>query len=160
MLVRGLLVCRGVKRAAVYVPTWAVQFLVGVLVLVLGVAAIVAVAGTLVRGPTAFFEDLGKTFARVAPQPQADIRSDDQLKVLIRAMPEGELRVGSVVQEQDRVVFTVTAERNAVHAAVAAGDELRIGRGGEVEIVPTGVPGALDRLQRAIEELRQRYFGR
>jgi hypothetical protein len=112
-----------------------------------------------VRGPTAFFDELGKTVSRVAPQPASDIRSEDQLKTVIRAMPEGRLRVGTIVEEQDRVVFTITADRSAVHAAVRSGDELRLARDGSVEIAPTGVPGVIDRLQRAIEDLKRKFFG-
>jgi hypothetical protein len=70
------------------------------------------------------------------------------------------LRVASVVADQDRVVFTVTADRAAVRAAVQPGDELRLSRSGEVEIVPTGVPGLVDRIQQAIEDLRRSWFGK
>ena len=44
-------------------------------------------------------------------------------------------------------------------AAVKPGDELRIARDGSVEIVPTGLPGLVDSLQRAIEDLKRRFFG-
>ena len=74
-------------------------------------------------------------------------------------MPEGKLRVATIVEEQDRVVFTITADRSAVRAAVRPGDELRIGRDGNVEIVPTGIPGVIDSLQRAIEDLKRKFFG-
>ena len=37
--------------------------------------------------------------------------------------------------------------------------ELRIGRDGNVEIVPTGIPGLVDQLQRAIDDLKRRFFG-
>jgi hypothetical protein len=46
-----------------------------------------------------------------------------------------------------------------VKAAVQPGDELRIGRDGSVEIVPTGIPGVIDSLQRAIEDLKRKFFG-
>ena len=109
----------------------------------------------------AFFDEVGRTVARVAPQPQADIRSDADLKAVIKALPDGRLRVASVVADQDRVVFTVTADRAAVKAAVQSGDELRVSRTtGEVEIAPTGIPGLVDRLQQAIEDLRKSWFGR
>jgi hypothetical protein len=147
------------QRTTGYVPFWAVKFLIGVVVLLFAVALFAALVGTAVRGPAEFFDQLGKTIARVAPQPQADIRDEEQLKRVISAMPDGKLRVGSVIAEQDRVVFTVTADRSAVKAAVQPGDELRISRGGEVEIVPTGIPGVIDRLQRAIEDLRRQFFG-
>lgn len=143
-----------------YVPLWAVQFAIGVAVVLLAVAIFAALVGTAVSGPTAFFDDLGRTVSRIIPQPSADLRTDAQVKAVIRAMPEGELRVGAVIDEQDRVVFTVTADRAAVRAAVRPGDELRIGRDGEVEIVPTGVPGFFDRLQRELEQLRERFFGK
>jgi hypothetical protein len=114
-----------------------------------------------VRGPTTFFDEVGKTVARIAPQPQADIRSDADLKAVIRAMPDGRLRVASILADQNRVVFTVTADRAAVKAAVQAGDELRISRStGEVEIVPTGLPGLVDRVQQAIDDLRRSWFGK
>ena len=93
------------------------------------------------------------------PQPGLDLRSEDQVKKLISAMPEGRLRVGSVVAEQDHVVFTVTADRASVHASVAPRDDLRIGRDGAIEIAPVGIPGAVDQLQRALEDLRRRFFG-
>src|SRR5437867_1924827 len=111
------------------------------------------------RGPTAFFDELGKTISRIAPQPQADLRSADQVKAVVRAMPEGRLRVGALVEEQDRVVFTITADRSAVRAAVRPGDDLRVSREGELEIAPTGIPSVMDSLQRALEELKRRFFG-
>jgi hypothetical protein len=145
-----------VKR---FVPVWAVQFLVGILVVLVAVALAAALLGPIVRGPTAFFDELGKTISRIAPQPQADLRSDDQLKAVIKAMPEGKLRVGTLVDDQNRVVFTITADRAVVKAAVRPGDELRIARDGSVEIVPTGIPGVIDSLQRAIDDLKKKFFG-
>ena len=145
-----------VKR---FVPTWALQFVVGLFIVLVAVALAAALLGPIVRGPTAFFDELGRTISRIAPQPQADLRTDDQLKAVIRAMPEGKLRVGAIVEEQNRVVFTVTADRSAVKAAVQPGDELRIARDGSVEIVPTGIPGVIDSLQRAIEDLKRKFFG-
>jgi hypothetical protein len=141
------------------VPVWAVQFLIGILVVLVAVALAAALLGPIVRGPTAFFDELGKTISRIAPQPQADLRSDDQLKAVIKAMPEGKLRVGTLVDDQNRVVFTITADRAVVKAAVRPGDELRIARDGSVEIVPTGIPGVIDSLQRAIEDLKKKFFG-
>jgi hypothetical protein len=145
-----------VKRV---IPVWAVQFLVGILVVLVAVALAAALLGPIVRGPTAFFDELGKTISRIAPQPQADLRSDDQLKAVIKAMPEGKLRVGTLVDDQNRVVFTITADRAVVKAAVRPGDELRIARDGSVEIVPTGIPGVIDSLQRAIDDLKKKFFG-
>jgi hypothetical protein len=147
------------RRSVRLIPGWAVQFVVGALVVLLAIGLVAAMVGPLVQGPTAFFDELGKTVTRIAPQPQADIRTDDQLKTVIKAMPSGHIRVGSIVEEQDRVVFTITADRSAVRAAVRPGDELRIGRDGNVEIVPTGIPGVIDSLQRAIDELKRRFFG-
>ena len=147
----------GVRR---YVPVWAIQLTVGLVVVLLAVGLFAALIGTVVRGPTAFFDELGKTVSRVAPQPRSDIRSNDELKALIRAMPDGKLRVGSIIEEQDRVVFTVTADRSAVRATIRPGDQLRIGGSGEVEIVPTGIPGVIDDLGRKLEELRKRFFGK
>lgn len=140
-------------------PAWAVQFAVGMALVLVAIAVFAALLGAAVRGPTAFFDELGKSVARLAPQAQPDIRDDGQLKALIRAMPDGKVRVGSVVEDKDQVVFTITAPRAAVRAAVKPGDELRIGRDGNVEIVPTGIPGVLDQLQRSIDDLKKRFFG-
>ena len=147
------------KRSAKFVPFWATQFVIGIVLVLVVIGVAVALLGPVIRGPTAFFDELGKTMSRIAPQPQADLRTDDQLKVVIKAMPEGRLRVGTIVEEQNRVVFTITADRPAVKAAVRPGDELRIARDGSVEIVPTGLPGLIDSLQRAIEDLKRRFFG-
>jgi len=141
------------------VPVWAFQFVVGIFVVLIAVGVAATLLGPVLRGPTAFFDELGKTISRVAPQPQADLRGDEQLKAVIKAMPEGKLRVGTIVEEQNRVVFTITADRPAVKAAVRPGDELRIARDGSVEIVPTGIPGVIDSLQRAIEDLKRKFFG-
>jgi hypothetical protein len=149
------------RRTRQVVPVWALQFVMGIIVVLLAVGLFAALLGTAVRGPGQFFEELGRTVSRLAPQPQADVRSDEHLRAVIKAMPDGKVRVGSIVEEQDRVVFTVTAERDAVKAAVRPGDELRLNRNtGEVEIVPTGLPGVLDRLQQGVEDLRKRFFGR
>jgi len=145
-----------VKR---FVPVWAFQFVIGIFVVLVAIAVAAALLGPLMRGPTAFFDELGKTMSRIAPQPQPDLRNDDQLKVVIKAMPEGKLRVGTIVDEQNRVVFTITADRSAVKAAVRPGDELRIAKDGSVEIVPTGLPGVIDSLQKAIDDLKRRFFG-
>ena len=147
------------KRAGTFLPLWALQFVIGIFAVLLAVGLFAALVGSVVRGPQTFFDEVGKTVSRIAPQPQADIRSDAELKAVIKALPDGRLRVASVVGEQDRVVFTVTADRAAVKAAAQAGDELRLSRTGEVEIAPTGIPGLVDRLQQAIEELRRSWFG-
>jgi len=149
-----------VKRAGAFLPMWALQFVIGMVAVLLAVGLFAALIGSVVRGPATFFDEVGKTVARIAPQPQADIRSDAALKAVIKAMPDGRLRVASIVADQDRVVFTVTADRTAVKAAVQPGDELRLSRTGEVEIVPTGIPGLVDRIQQAIEELRRSWFGK
>jgi hypothetical protein len=140
-------------------PFWALQFAVGALVVLVAIAIVAALLGPVIRGPTAFFDELGRTISRLAPQPQADLRTDEQLRAVIRAMPTGHLRVGTIVEEQDRVVFTITADRAAVHAAVRPGDELRIAKDGSVEIAPTGLPGLVDSLQRALDDLKKRFFG-
>jgi len=101
-----------------FVPIWAFQFVIGIFVVLIAIAIGVALLGPVIRGPTAFFDELGKTISRVAPQPQPDLRTDEQVKAVIRAMPEGKLRVGTIVEEQNRVVFTITADRSAVKAAV------------------------------------------
>jgi hypothetical protein len=139
---------------------WALQFVIGMFAVLLAVGLFAALIGSVVRGPATFFDEVGKTVARIAPQPQADIRSDADLKAVIKALPAGRLRVASIVTEQDRVVFTVTADRAAVKAAVQPGDELRLSRSGDVEIAPTGIPGLVDRIQQAIEELRRSWFGK
>ena len=149
------------KRAGTFLPIWALQFVIGMFAVLLAVGLFAALIGSVVKGPQNFFDEVGKTVARVAPQPQADVRSDADLKAVIKALPDGRLRVASVVADQDRVVFTVTADRGAVKAAVQSGDELRVSRTtGEVEIAPTGIPGLVDRLQQAIEELRKSWFGK
>jgi hypothetical protein len=147
------------RPARKFVPMWAMQFVIGAFVVLIAIAVAAALIGPLVRGPTAFFDELGKTISRIAPQPQADLRTDEQLKAVIKAMPEGKLRVGTIVDEQNRVVFTITADRAAVKAAVQPGDEVRIARDGSVEIVPTGIPGVIDSLQRAIDDLKRKFFG-
>jgi hypothetical protein len=150
-----------VKRAGAFLPIWALQFVIGMFAVLLAVGLFAALIGSVVKGPQNFFDEVGKTVARVAPQPQADVRSDADLKAVIKALPDGRLRVASVVADQDRVVFTVTADRAAVKAAVQSGDELRVSRTtGEVEIAPTGIPGLVDRLQQAIEDLRKSWFGK
>ncbi|MEK6207479.1 MAG: hypothetical protein AABM32_07545 [Chloroflexota bacterium] len=141
------------------VPMWALQFVIGALLVLIAIAVAAALIGPVIRGPTAFFDELGRTISRIAPQPQADLRGDEQLKAVIKAMPEGKLRVGTIVDDQNRVVFTVTADRAVVKAAVRPGDELRIARDGSVEIVPTGIPGVIDSLQKAIEDLKRKFFG-
>ncbi len=151
-----LRVCQGVRR---HIPSWATQFAVGMALVLIAIGIFAALLGAAVRGPTAFFDELGKTVARLGPQVQPDIRDDGQLKAVIRAMPDGKIQVGSIVEEKDEVVFTVTAPRSAVKAAVKPGDQLRIARDGGVEIVPTGIPGLLDELQRNIEDLKKRFFG-
>ena len=149
------------KRAGTFLPIWALQFVIGMFAVLLAVGLFAALIGSVVKGPQNFFDEVGKTVARVAPQPQADVRSDADLKAVIKALPDGRLRVASVVADQDRVVFTVTADRSAVKAAVQSGDELRVSRTtGEVEIAPTGIPGLVDRLQQAIEDLRKSWFGK
>ncbi len=148
------------KRAGAFLPIWALQFVIGMFAVLLAVGLFAAVIGSVVRGPQTFFDEVGKTVARIAPQPKADIRSDADLKAVIKALPDGRLRVASIITEQDRVVFTVTADRAAVKAAVQPGDELRISRSGDVEIAPTGIPGLVDRLQQAIDDLRRSWFGK
>jgi hypothetical protein len=142
-----------------HVPSWATQFAVGLALILVAVAIFAALLGAAVRGPTAFFDELGTNIANLAPQPQPDIRDDAQLKAVIRAMPDGKLTVGSIVEAKDEVVFTITAPRAAVKAAVKPGDQLRIARDGSVEIVPTGIPGFIDQLQRNIDDLKRRFFG-
>jgi len=141
------------------VPAWASQFAVGLALVLIAIGVFAALLGAAVRGPTAFFDQLGQTVARFAPQPQPDIRDDAQLKALIRSMPDGKITVGSIVEEKDEVVFTVIAPRSAVRAAVRPGDQLRIGKDGNVEIVPTGIPGFFDQLQRDLDDLKRRFFG-
>ncbi|HET7700342.1 MAG TPA: hypothetical protein VFM06_05685 [Candidatus Limnocylindria bacterium] len=146
------------KRASV-VPFWAWQFVIGAVVVLLAVAVFATVVGAALRVPSGFLDDIGRTVSRVIPQQGPDIETDAELRRVISAMPDGKLRVATVDAEHGRVVFTVTADRAAVRAAVQPGDELRVGRSGEVEIVPTGVPGLLDQLGRAMEELRRKWFG-
>jgi hypothetical protein len=146
------------KRAGV-VPFWAWQFVVGAVIVLLAVTTFALLIGTALRVPGNFLDEVGKTVARVVPQAGPDVSSEEQLKKVIAAMPEGRLRVATVDAEHGRVIFTITADRNAVKAAVQPGDELRLSKTGEVEIVPTGVPGLLDQLGKAMEDLKKRFFG-
>jgi len=147
------------KRAA-FVPFWAWQFVMGTVVVLLAVSVFAVLVGAALRVPSGFLDDVGKTISRVAPQPAPDVATEDQLKKVIAAMPQGKLRVATIDAEHGRVVFTLTADRSAVHAAVQPGDELRIARDGSVEIVPTGIPGLLDQLQRAMDDLKKKWFGK
>jgi len=142
-----------------HVPAWAVQFGVGLAIVLVAVALFAALLGAAVRGPTAFFDELGRSVARLAPQPQPDLRDPVHMKKGRPGMILSALAVGSVVEETDEVVFTVTAPRAAVKALVKPGDRLRIARDGSVEIVPTGIPGLFDQLQRNVEDLKRRFFG-
>jgi hypothetical protein len=146
------------KRAS-FVPFWAWQFLGGSVVVLLAVSVFAVVAGAALRIPSSFLDDVGRAVSRIAPQPSADLGNEEALKKAIVAMPSGRLRVATVDAEHGRVVFTVTAERSAVHAAVQPGDELRIARDGSVEIAPTGVAGFFDQLQRAMDDLKKKWFG-
>ena len=158
-MVRGLYARSRMRQRVV--PAWAIQFLVGIALVLVAIVIFSALVGTAVRGPGQFFDELGRTVSRLAPQEPADIKSDEELRAVIRAVPDGQLRVGSIVEEQDRVVFTVTADRDAVKAAIKPGDEVRVNRDtGAVEIAPTGVPGVIDELQRRLQELKERFFGR
>jgi predicted metalloprotease with PDZ domain len=141
------------------VPMWALQFVIGAFVVLIAIAVAASLLGPIIKGPTAFFDELGRTISRIAPQPQPDLRTDEELKAVIKAMPAGKLRVGTIVEEQNRVIFTITADRSAVKAAVRPGDEVRIARDGSVEIVPTGLPGVMDSLQKAIDDLKRKFFG-
>ncbi len=147
-----------VKRAA-YVPFWAWQFLIGVVIVLLAVAIFATLAGAALRVPSNFLDEVGRTVARVAPQPGPDLSSEEQLKKVVAAMPQGKLRVATVDAERGQVIFTITADRAAVHAVAQPGDELRIGKDGKVEVVPTGIPGLLDQLGRAMEDLKKKWFG-
>lgn len=146
------------KRAA-YVPFWAWQFLVGIIVVLLAVVIFATLVGAALRVPSSFLDEVGRTVSRVVPQQSADVGSEAELRAAIAAMPHGRLRVATVDAEHGRVVFTVIAERSAVKAAVQPGDELRIAKDGTVEIAPTGIPGLLDELGRAMDELRKKFFG-
>lgn len=143
-----------------FVPLWAVQFLFGtVLVIVVAVVALAALANA-TRIPGQFFDEVGKTVHGILPKEGPDLSSDAQLKTVVRAMPGGRLRVGSVIAEDDVVVFTITAKRSSVKAAVVPGDEIRINRdSGEIEIAPQGIPGVIDRLQEELRKLKERFFG-
>lgn len=147
-----------VKRAA-FVPFWAWQFVIGIVIVLLAVTVFSLLVGAALRVPSSFLDDIGKTMSRVAPQPTVDASSEDQLKKLIAAMPQGKLRVATVDVERGRVIFTITADRASVHAAVQPGDELRLAKDGTVEIAPTGIPGLLDQLGKAMEDLKKKWFG-
>jgi hypothetical protein len=142
------------------VPRWAIQFAIGiVLVVVLSIVAIGAISSAS-KIPTEFLDAVGRTVHNVLPKEGPDLAADADVRAVIKSLPNGKLRVASVVPEDDVVVFTVTAKRSAVHAAVGPGDELRINRDtGEVEIAPQGIPGVLDDLRQRLEDLRKRFFG-
>jgi hypothetical protein len=143
-----------------FIPLWALQFAVGlVLVIVVSVVAIAAISSAS-RIPGEFFEAVGRTVHNVLPKEGPDLATDADVRAVIKSLPNGKLRVASVVAEDDVVVFTVTAKRSAVHAAVGPGDQLRLNREtGEVEIAPQGIPGVLDQLRQQLEDLRKRFFG-
>ena len=149
---------RAMKRMA-FVPFWAWQFVIGAVVVLLAITIASTLIGAAMRVPSAFLDDVGKAVSRVAPQPGADVETEDQLKKVIAAMPNGKLRVATVDAEHNRVVFTITAERSAVHAAVQPGDELRLSRDGNMEIAPTGVPALMEQLGKAMEDLKRKWFG-
>ncbi|TMC27431.1 MAG: hypothetical protein E6J19_07060 [Chloroflexi bacterium] len=142
-----------------FVPFWAWQFVIGAVVVLLAITIASTLIGAAMRVPSAFLDDVGKAVSRVAPQPGADVETEDQLKKVITAMPNGKLRVATVDAEHNRVVFTITAERSAVHAAVQPGDELRLSRDGNMEIAPTGVPALMEQLGKAMEDLKKKWFG-
>jgi hypothetical protein len=139
---------------------WAWQFLVGIVVVLLAVAIFATLIGAALRVPNSFLDEVGKTVSRVVPQQQSDVTSEAELRKLVATMPQGRLRVATIDIDHDRVVFTITADRSAVKAAVQPGDELRIARDGSVEIAPTGIPAVIDQLQRAMEDLRIKFFGK
>ena len=147
-----------VKRAA-FVPFWAWQFVIGIVIILLAVTVFSLLVGAALRVPSSFLDDIGKTMSRVAPQPTVDVSGEDQLKKVIATMPQGKLRVATVDAEHGQVIFTITADRAAVRAAVQPGDELRLAKDGSVEIAPTGIPGLLDQLGRAMEDLKKKWFG-
>ena len=147
-----------VKRAG-YIPFWAWQFVIGAVVVLLAITIFALLVGAAIRVPSSFLDDIGKTVARVTPQTAAEITTEEQLKKVIAAMPQGKLRVATVDAEHGKVIFTLTADRAAVHAAVQPGDELRIAKDGSVEIAPTGIPGLHDQLGRAMEDLKKKWFG-
>ena len=149
----------GAMKRAAFVPFWAWQFVIGIVIVLLAVTVFSLLVGAALRVPSSFLDDIGKTMSRVAPQPTVDASSEDQLKKLIAAMPQGKLRVATVDAERGRVIFTITADRAAVHAAVQPGDELRLAKDGTVEIAPTGIPGLLDQLGKAMDDLKKKWFG-
>lgn len=151
---------RGHSDSMAYVPIWAIKTGVGLVLVLVAIFFFMALLSNALRGTGTFADDIGKNFARLLPQPQPDIREEAQLKTLIRDMPDGKLRVATIVEEKDQVVFTVTVKRDAVRMYVKPGDELRLSKDGNVEVVPTGVPGLMDKLQYNLEELRKRIFGR
>lgn len=137
------------------------QLALGATTVVVVAALALALASNVGSIPGAFFDELGRTVQRALPDRPPDVETQEELKGVIRAMPDGRLRVASVVAEEDIVVFTVTAKRSAVPLAVVPGDELRISRDtGAVEIAPQGIPGLLDRFAEEIRKLKERFFGR
>ncbi len=148
----------GAMKRAGYIPFWAWQFVIGAVVVLLAITIFALLVGAALRVPSSFLDDIGKTVARVTPQAGGEITTEEQLKKVIAAMPQGKLRVATVDAEHGKVVFTITADRAAVHAAVQPGDELRIAKDGSIEIAPTGIPGLLDQLGKAMEDLKKKWF--
>lgn len=144
-----------------FIPVWAIQLVLGAALLALIATLAIGAVGGMARVPGEFLEELGRTVQRVAPKEGPDLENDEQIKAVIRSLPDGRLRVGSVIGEEDVVVFTITAKRSAVRAAVVPGDELRMARDrDEIELAPQGIPGLLDRLGEELRLLKERYFGR
>ncbi|OLC53683.1 MAG: hypothetical protein AUH85_13645 [Chloroflexi bacterium 13_1_40CM_4_68_4] len=143
-----------------FVPLWALQFVIGlIVVIVVSIVAIGAISSAS-KIPGEFFDAVGRTVHNALPKEGPDLATDADVRAVIRALPNGKLRVASVVAEDDVVVFTVTAKRSAVKAAVGPGDQLRLNRDtGEVEIAPQGIPGLLDQLRQQMDDLRKRFFG-
>ena len=146
-------------KRATFVPFWARQFVIGTVVVLLAITVFATLVGAALRVPSSFLDEVGRTMSRVAPQPTVDVSSEEQLKKLIAAMPQGKLRVATVDAEHGRVIFTITTDRAAVHAAVQPGDELRLAKDGSVEIAPTGIPGLLEQLGKAMDDLKKKWFG-
>ncbi|TME39178.1 MAG: hypothetical protein E6I57_07995 [Chloroflexi bacterium] len=74
-----------------FVPFWAWQFVIGAVVVLLAITIASTLIGAAMRVPSAFLDDVGKAVSRVAPQPGADVETEDQLKKVITAMPNGKL---------------------------------------------------------------------
>ena len=148
-----------VKRAA-FVPFWAWQFVIGIVIILLAVTVFSLLVGAALRVPSSFLDDIGKTMARVAPQPTVDVSSEEQLKKVIAAMPQGKLRVATVDAEHGQVIFTITDRPGGGACRRAAGRRAPPGEGRERrDRAYWDSRAPRPARQSAMEDLKKKWFG-